>query len=99
MWYDIRSDKEDKVRDQNKSEWRLICVAECKFVSPMYCEVEQTKMSEFGVEKGIMQGLARRMGDFSSKNPNSPTVFKNWCWKLRWNGHFLQGASSEHPGI
>ena len=43
----------------------------------MYCEVEQTKMSEFGVEKGIMQGLARRMGDFSSKNPNSPTVFKN----------------------
>ena len=43
----------------------------------MYCEVKQTKMSEFGVEKGIMQGLARRMGGVSSKNPNSPTVFKN----------------------
>ena len=62
VWYDIRNDKDDKVRDQNKSEWRLLCVAECGFVSPMYCEVKQTKMSEFGVEKGIMQGTNKENG-------------------------------------
>ena len=36
---------------------------------------DQTKVTEFGAEKGLLQGLARRMGDLWPKSPELPKVF------------------------
>ena len=35
---------------------------------PTHNEVKQNKMSDFGAEKGLLQGQARRMGPLRSKN-------------------------------
>ena len=37
-------------------------VTELKSVCPMHSEAKQTEMSEFGAEKGLLQGQARRTG-------------------------------------
>ena len=38
------------------------CVTECKFECPTYGEVKQIETSEFGGERGLLQGQLRRMG-------------------------------------
>ena len=43
---------------------------------PMHSEAKQTKMLEFGAEKVLFQGQARRMGGSCSKPPNFPVVFR-----------------------
>ena len=42
-------------------------VTECKFVYWTHSEAEQTETSEFGAEKGLLQGQARKMGELCSK--------------------------------
>lgn len=39
-------------------------------------EPKQTKMPEFGAEKGLLLDQARRMGDLYSKDSNSPMAFQ-----------------------
>ena len=46
-------------------------VVKCTFVYLRHSEAKQTKVSEFGAEKGLLQGQARRMGSMHEKNPNS----------------------------
>ena len=46
-------------------------VAECKFLCPTHSEAKQTKTLEFGAEKGLLQGQAKRMGGLCSKTPKS----------------------------
>ena len=50
--------------------------AKPKFVCPMHSEAKQTKMSEFGADKGLLQGQAKSTGGFCSKDLNSPMVFR-----------------------
>ena len=50
-------------------------VVKCKFMCPMHSEVKQTKTSEFGPAKDLLQSEARRMGGSCSKTPNSPVIF------------------------
>ena len=42
----------------------------------MHNEAKQTVKSEFGTEKGLLHGQARRMGGLCSKNPKLPRVFR-----------------------
>ena len=51
-------------------------VIECKFVCLMHSEAKQTKRSEFGAVKDLLQGQARRMGDSCSKTPKLPDGFQ-----------------------
>ena len=44
-----------------------IYITECKFPCPMHGEAKQTKTSEFGAEKGLLQGHARRWVDCAPK--------------------------------
>ena len=44
-----------------RTAWLHPPVTECKFLCLMYNEAKQTKMSEFGAEKGLLPGQARRM--------------------------------------
>ena len=60
------------------------CVTECKFECPMDGEVKQIETSEFGAERGLLQGQARRMGGLCSKNPNSLKSFSKAFLKRRW---------------
>ena len=43
-----------------------------KFIGPKHSEVKQTETSEFGTNKGLLQGQARRTDGSCSKDPNSP---------------------------
>ena len=52
-----------------------------KFVCPMHGETEQTKTLEFGAEKGLLQGQARRVGELCSKSPNSLMGFREEFFK------------------
>ena len=45
-------------------------VTEHKFMCPMHSEAKQTKASEFGAEKGLLQGHAK-IGGSCPNNPNS----------------------------
>ena len=57
----------------------LLCevnVTEYKFVCLTHSEAKQTKTSEFGAEKGLLQDQARRTGDLCSKTLNFPVVFR-----------------------
>jgi len=38
----------------------------------MHSEAQQTETSEFGAEKGLLQGLARKTGDSCPKKPQLP---------------------------
>ena len=60
------------------------CVTECKFGCPMYGEVKQIETSEFGAERGLLQGQSRRMGGLCSKIPNSLKSFSKAFLKRRW---------------
>ena len=51
-----------------------IRVIEPKFVCLMHSEAKQTETSEFGAEKGLLQGHAKKTGALCSKYPNSPMV-------------------------
>ena len=42
-----------------------------KFIGPKHSEVKQTETSEFGTNKGLLQGQARRTDGSCSKDPNS----------------------------
>jgi len=53
-------------------------VAELMFMCPRHSEAKQTKMSEFGAEKGLLQGQARRRGLVLKKTPGVPIVAQ---WK------------------
>ena len=44
-------------------------VTEQKLVFPTHNEAKQTEMSEFGAEKILLKGQARRMGGSCSKDP------------------------------
>ena len=47
-----------------------------KSMCPMHSEARHTEKSEFGAEKGFLQGQARRMGGPCSEDPNSLVVFR-----------------------
>ena len=51
-------------------------VVKTKSVCLMHSEAKQTKMSESGAEKGLLQGQARRTGGLYSKTqtPQSPST-------------------------
>ena len=51
----------------------------------MHSEAKQTETSEFGAEKGLLQGHARRTGGLSSpQTPNSLKDFSKAFLKARW---------------
>ena len=54
----------------------LFSVTKHKFVCQMHSEAKQTETSEFGAEKSLLQGHARRMGDSASKTTELLTVFR-----------------------
>ena len=45
-------------------------VVEHKSLCLMHTEGKQTEMSEFGAEKGLLKGQARRTGGSRSEDPN-----------------------------
>ena len=47
----------------------------CKSMCLMHSEAKQTETSEFGAEKCLLQGQARRMGSLCSKCPKLPEGF------------------------
>ena len=55
----------------------------------MHSEAKQTKTSEFGVEKGLLQGAARRMGGSCPKNSKLPRRFQESIFK----GQVKEGLS------
>ena len=52
---------------------------EHKLVCPMHREAEHTETAESGVEKGLLQGRARRQG---SRAPDSQLASFSLCWLL-----------------
>ena len=46
-----------------------ISATELNFMCPTHSEAKQTKMSEFGAQKGLLQGHARRMGGLCPPKP------------------------------
>ena len=48
---------------------------------PMHSEAKQTETSEFGAEKGLLQGHARRTGGLYPKNPELPKEFQQSIFK------------------
>ena len=51
-------------------------VVEPKFMCPTHSEAKQIKTLEFGAERGLLQGRARRTGSSCSKDLNSLIVFR-----------------------
>ena len=51
-------------------------VTKPKLICQAHSEPKQCEMSEFGAEKGLLQGQARGMGSLCSKDLNSPMVFR-----------------------
>ena len=51
-----------------------VCVTECKFKFLTPSEANQTETSEFGAEKGLLQGPARRTAAWvaHTQNPQAP---------------------------
>ena len=47
----------------------------------MLSKAKQTKMMEFGAEKGLLQGQARRIGGLCPKNPKLPKGFQQSIFK------------------
>lgn len=50
-------------------------VIEHRFVCLTHNEAKQTKTSEFGAEKGLLSGQARKVDGSGSKPLNSPVMF------------------------
>ena len=79
-------------------------VTECKFVCLTHVETKQTEMSEFGAEKGLLQGHARGGGWLVPRKPQIPEGFQQSTFKGKvregrgwlletswcWNPLFLQ---------
>lgn len=65
-------------------------VAKHKFMFPVHSETKQTKILEFGAEKGFLQGLARRTSGCCSKTPNSPHGFQGRVLKSKIWGEFCR---------
>ena len=55
----------------------LFSVTKHKSVCQMHNEAKQTEMSEFGAQKGLLQGHARKMGDSGSKTTELLTAFRD----------------------
>ena len=51
-----------------------------RFVCLTHSEAKQTKMSEFGAEKGLLQGTARQVAH-AVKIPELPTGFQHCIFK------------------
>ena len=56
-------------------------VTESKFKCLMPGEAKQTEILEFGAEKDLLQGHARRWVAFASKNPEVPESFQQSVFK------------------
>ena len=54
-----------------------------KFVCPTHSEPKQTEMSEFGAQKGLLQGPARKTGGSYSNYPELPAGFQKSILKAR----------------
>ena len=65
-------------------------VTEYKVVCLTHSEAKQTKSLEFGAEKGVLQGQARRVGDSCSEPLNSQW-FGGRFSKFTGGGGGLQG--------
>ena len=50
----------------------------------MYSETKQTKMLEYGVERGLLQGRARRQVAHALKHPKLSWGFGKAFLKARW---------------
>ena len=51
---------------------------------PTHSEVKQTETSEFGAEKDLLQGQARRMGVLCSENQKSLMIFREKFLKAKF---------------
>ena len=58
-------------------------VTECNFLCLTRSEAKQTETSEFGAEKGLLLGCARRQVDRAPKAPNSSKGFSKALLKAR----------------
>ena len=67
------------------------CITKHKFVYHMHSEAKQTEMLQFGAEKGLLQGQARRTGSSCSKPP-TPWWFWGKSFYLQNLGWGLQGT-------
>ena len=54
---------------------------ECKFLCPTHSEAKQTETSEFGAEKGLLKGHARRTGGSCPPKPQTPQRVSAKCFK------------------
>ena len=58
-----------------------ITYPDCKLVCLIHSEAKQTKMLEFGAEKDLMQGWARRTGSLCSEYLELPEGFQQSIFK------------------
>ena len=67
-------------------EWFSYCTqVHIHGIFMVYSEVDETKTSEFGAEKGLLQGPVRRrvlMPSTPNKNPNSLKAFRKAFFKI-----------------
>ena len=56
----------------------FISINELKFACLRPSEAKQTVILEFGSEKSLLQGQARRIGGLCSENLNTPMVFQEF---------------------
>ena len=68
----MQSPKEDNRKKMKIFLWALmpsVIVPECKLVCPTHSEAKQTETLEFGAEKVLLQGHARRQVAQAPQNP------------------------------
>ena len=61
----------------------IVTVIECKFMCSMHNEAKHTQMSEFGTEKGLLQGHGTGRVAQTPKYPRLPTGFQQNNLKAR----------------
>ena len=72
-WLKIKKRENDRASGaQYKQSMNVDGVTKAKFVCLIHSESKQTKTSEFGLEKGLLQGHARRMGGSCPPKPPTP---------------------------
>ena len=63
---------------------RLTCVMEQKFTCSVHGEAKQSERAQFGAERGLLTGQARRMSGSCSKKSQTPQWFSAKCfYRLR----------------
>ena len=77
-----------KENERSSSLQRVpVLITECQFICPTHREAKQTEMVMFWVEKDLLQGQAKRIGDSCSKTLNSlmfrEEVFIGKIWDER----------------